>query len=93
MVPRGTLWFRFFDRCSISCSSFPISIPLTFISYLACFSGKAIVSEIIADTAISEQLSNMDFGDGGTVLVWIFSVHQPRGKLVKINGMIYVKVY
>lgn len=72
MVPRGTLWFRFFDHCSISCSSFPVPIPLTFISYLACFSGKASVSESITDTAISEQLSSMDFGDVGTVFVWIF---------------------
>lgn len=31
MVPRGTLWFGFFNHCSISCSSIPFIRPLTFI--------------------------------------------------------------
>lgn len=41
-----------------------------------------------------EQESDMDFGDWGAVfgfsVIWVY---QQRGKLVKINGVIYVRVY
>lgn len=74
MIPRGTLWFGFFDHCSIYCSSFSFPIPLTFTSCLVYFSRKVRVSEKchpISEETL-EQESNMNFGDVGTVFVWIF---------------------
>lgn len=74
MVARGTLWFGFFDLCSIYCSNFCFPIPLTFTFCLVCFSLKVRVSKKchpISEQTL-EQEGSMNFGDVGTVFVWNF---------------------